>query len=126
MIIVDASVLIAHFAASDRFHSQAESLLIGLVNEQLSAHPLTIAEMLVGAARDGKATARRNDIREIGIEQWTPDADDVIRLAELRARTGAKLPDCCVLSAAIATNGAVATFDEKLGRAARQLGLDTV
>jgi predicted nucleic acid-binding protein len=47
-------------------------------------------------------------------------------LAELRVRTGLKLPDCCVLDVALQHRAAVATFDDRLARVARDLGLDVV
>ena len=45
------------------------------------------------------------------------------RLAVLKAGTGLKLPDCCVLLAAEQTHGAVATFNDRLANAATGRGL---
>ena len=42
------------------------------------------------------------------------DADARARLAALRAGTGLKLPDCCVLLAAEQMQARVATFDDRL------------
>lgn len=51
-----------------------------------------------------------------------PDAAP--RLAELRADTNLKLPDCCVLLAARdAPAQAILTFDERLAGVAERLGL---
>jgi predicted DNA-binding protein (UPF0278 family) len=44
-------------------------------------------------------------------------------LAQLRADTALKLPDCCALLAAQEQEGAVASFDTRLLEAARGLGL---
>jgi rRNA-processing protein FCF1 len=41
----------------------------------------------------------------------------------LRAGTGLKLPDCCVLLAAQDHDGIVASFDKDLAQRARELGL---
>lgn len=49
-----------------------------------------------------------------------------LRLARLRVNSRLKLPDCCVLSAAIATRSRIATFDGRLASAARELGLQVV
>lgn len=50
--------------------------------------------------------------------------DAPVRLATLRAETGLKLPDCCVLLAAQDAGAeAVLTFDEPLGREVERLGL---
>jgi len=45
------------------------------------------------------------------------------RLSQLRAESGVKLPDCCVLLAAMQTEGTVITFDDALTKAATRLGL---
>jgi len=43
-----------------------------------------------------------------------------LRLAELRAASGLKLPDCCVLDIAISNHASLATFDDALAVAARR------
>jgi predicted DNA-binding protein (UPF0278 family) len=47
------------------------------------------------------------------------------RLAQLRADSRYKLPDCCVLLAAQEHNGAIVSFDSALIDAAHSLGLST-
>ncbi|MGH9122899.1 MAG: PIN domain-containing protein [Acidimicrobiales bacterium] len=44
-------------------------------------------------------------------------------MAELRASTGLKLPDCCVLDVAIHHQASLATFDTTLASAARHRGV---
>jgi predicted nucleic acid-binding protein len=44
-------------------------------------------------------------------------------LAGLRAATGLKLPDCCVLLAAEQVGGGLGTFDDRLATAARERGV---
>ena len=63
-------------------------------------------------------TAARRDVTSVGLVDDAP-----ARLAVLRAGTGPKLPDCCVLLAAEQTRGAVATFDDRLANAATEHGL---
>jgi predicted nucleic acid-binding protein len=54
-----------------------------------------------------------------------PDAAE--RLARLRAGTGLKLSDCCVLLAAQQSSAeAVATFDDRLAAAARKFTFDVL
>jgi predicted DNA-binding protein (UPF0278 family) len=48
------------------------------------------------------------------------------RLAQLRADTGCKLPDCCVLLAAEECDGTVASFDVGLTSAAAAMNLATL
>lgn len=123
MIVVDASVLIAHFDSSDAHHDLAETLLLAAVGEPLAASPLTLAETLVGPARAGHLERATAALRQLGVRSVGLDDDAPSHLAMLRAGTGLKLPDCCVLLAAEQTQGAVATFDASLAAAVRDRGL---
>lgn len=58
-----------------------------------------------------------------GLQIANFSADAAVQLASLRARTGRRMPDCCVLLAAAHTGGAVLTFDEKLRGSAAELGI---
>lgn len=124
MIILDASVLIAHLDATDAFHAQAEDLLRRHRDSSLGASPITMAETLVGPARAGRLDAALKAIDRLGVETITLPEDAPSRLATLRARTSLKLPDCCVLLAARPTDAnpperaSIATFDDHLRTAA--------
>ncbi|HEX2299337.1 MAG TPA: type II toxin-antitoxin system VapC family toxin [Pseudonocardiaceae bacterium] len=125
MIVLDASVLIAHFDSTDAHHDRAGELLL-LAAEQdqsLGASPITLAKVLVGPARTGRlaqAAAALDQLRVCAVD-LPPDAP--LRLAALRAGTKLTLPDCCVLLAADQAGDAVATFDDQLADAARTHGL---
>jgi len=124
VIVLDASVLIAHFESTDAHHRRATQLLVEAAGESLSASPLTLAEVLVGPARTGKLDAARTAIRDLEIANIALSDDAPVRLATLRAATGLRLPDCCVLLAAETAEGAeVATFDARLATAARNRDL---
>jgi predicted nucleic acid-binding protein len=115
VIVLDASVLIAHLDARDAHHADATELLLDVARERLGASVITIAEVLVGPARAGKAEDAESALQELGVEQVALDAGAAAELAGLRASTGLKLPDCCVLMAARAVEAAaVATFDDAL------------
>lgn len=125
MIVLDASVLIAHLDGSDRHHARARSLLEANSGEPLGANPITLAETLVSPARagrlgDAEAALQRLSVRELPLQEGAPG-----RLAEMRAEVGLKMPDCCVLLAAQDHEGIVASFDSDLLSAARKLGLQT-
>lgn len=125
MIVVDAGVLIAHLDERDAQHVRAAKRLLEWAEHPLGCSPLTLAEVLVGPARHGRLDAARNAIEELGVHEIALAANAAFRLASLRAETGLKLPDCCVLLAAEdATAAAVLTFDDRLARAAAQLGFD--
>lgn len=123
MIVLDASVLIAHLDGSDRHHRKARALLEANSSEPFGASPITLAETLVSPARagrleDAEAALRRLEVEELPLRTGAPP-----RLAAMRAEVGLKMPDCCVLLAAQDHEGTVASFDSRLQAAARKLGL---
>lgn len=120
MIALDASVLIAHLNPRDVHHQLATGLLADASPGPMLVHTLTLAEVLVGGVRVGRGVLMRDDLRAAGVDVARHDADEALRLAELRATTGLKLPDCCVLHVAAHHRGSLATFDDPLAAAARQ------
>jgi len=124
MIVLDASVLIAHLDEHDAHHEAASRLLLDIPESELAASPITIAEVLVGPARTGRLSQARALMDAMGVREVALRSDAATSLAILRAETALKLPDCCVLLAAKdAPARAVATFDERLAQAARRAGL---
>jgi predicted nucleic acid-binding protein len=126
VIVFDASVLIAYLDAEDAQHHKAEAMLAREIDDEFAANPLTLAEVLVGPARTGRLDAARSALRELEIAEQSFPADTAVRLARLRADTGLRMPDCCVLLAAQDTAARLATFDERLIRGAEELGLDAL
>lgn len=124
MIILDASVLIAHLDGDDVFHPRARRLLLDVVGLPLRASPMTVAEALVAPTREGLLDHARARLAELAVREIPLPADASTRLAVLRKETGCKLPDCCVLLTAEQVGGAVATFDARLAGAARDRHLD--
>ena len=51
------------------------------------------------------------------------DAEEPLRLAELRVSTGLTLPDCAVLDVAVFHQASLATFDTALATHARKRGV---
>lgn len=125
MIVLDASVLIAHFDGSDAHHAEAKLLLESTDGEPLGASAITLAETLVSPARAGRLDDAQNALERLGVDELTLGENAPGRLAQLRAETSLKLPDCCVLLAAQEHTGAVASFDSGLLAAARDLALET-
>jgi len=123
VIVLDACVLIAHFDAEDALHEDAKNLLRSVADEPFRASPLTQAEVLVGPARAGRLDRAVAALAQLDIRTVAMETDAPMRLAMLRAETGLKLPDCCVLLAAEQVGDAqVATFDDQLYAVARQRG----
>lgn len=123
MIVLDASVLIAHFESADRHHTAATDLLATHASDQFASSVVTLAEVYVGATRAGQADHLDRLLARLDVESLDLPADSARRLGELRATTHLKMPDCCILYTAEHHGAAIATFDEKLADRAIELGL---
>ena len=126
MIVLDANVVIAFFDPNDRHHHRAAALLSDHAAEGFRMHPLTLGEVLVGAVRVGRGNQRFGELKSLGVVAQLPDTSEPLILAELRATTGLRMPDCCVLAAAQQESLPIATFDKQLTSAAQSLGLETL
>lgn len=114
MIVVDASVLIAFLDPADAHHAVAVELL-GDATPPMIVHPITAAEVLVAPVRRGIADDVWADLVAIGVEIDRMPVDPM-QLARLRAETGCRMPDCCVLASAAAYGAPLATFVDRLRR----------
>jgi predicted nucleic acid-binding protein len=123
LIVLDASVLIAHFETADDHHDRAKVLLDELAERSFAISVLTLAEVLVMPTRSNQLDVPNAALRRLGLTPIALDIQDVEHLARLRASTDLKLPDCCVILAAEKANGDVATFDGRLAEAASERGL---
>lgn len=124
MIALDASVIIAFLNGSDVHHDRAAELIDAGLDGGFTMHRMTIAEVLVGAVRQKRGTQLLRELEALGVTQTAPE--NPIALAELRASTGLRMPDCCVLEAALQAAAPLATFDSSLARAAARLGLEVL
>jgi len=122
VIILDASVLIAHLDGNDSHHDLAVGLLTRIGTQELAASALSLAEVLVGPTRAGFPDRALAALQQLGVTGIPINADSAVRLASLRAETGMKLPDCCVLLAAQESSAKLATFDARLAKIARDRG----
>jgi predicted nucleic acid-binding protein len=123
VIVMDACVLIAFFNAADAHHDRARLVLRETAGHERAASPITLAEVLVGPARTGRLDEARDALDKLRITQVAIGLDAPSRLARLRADTGLKLPDCCVVLAALdGAAQAIATLDDRLAAASRDLG----
>ena len=58
---------------------------------------------------------------ELEVQELAFPADTGVRLAQLRALTGLRMPDCCVLLSAQDAGASLASFDTRLTQAAQAL-----
>jgi predicted nucleic acid-binding protein len=126
VIVLDASVLIAHLDGRDIHHERATRLLTDSGVELLGASTISLAETLVAPARAGRLAEANEAIERLGVVELDVGREGPSRLAQLRVETGCKLPDCCVLLAAQERDGTVASFDAGLTSAAADLNLATL
>jgi predicted nucleic acid-binding protein len=123
VIVLDASVLIAHFDARDAQHDRALATLAATGSEELGASVITLAECLVGPARAGRLDRARTALRDLGVSELGLAVDSSTALAQLRAQTNLRLPDCCVLECALRTHASLLTFDDRLAKRAPDVGV---
>ncbi|MDQ1631247.1 MAG: hypothetical protein QOC80_1219 [Frankiaceae bacterium] len=123
MIVLDASVLIAYLDSDDALHADARALLEAAADEELVVSTITLAEVLVGPARQGVEQRVLAALQEIAAIAVPLPPSAATQLASLRIETGLKLPDCCVLLLAVHNHGRIASFDSRLNREASRLGI---
>ena len=126
MIVLDASVLIAYLDRKDSQHGAAEMLLAREIDDDFGVSTLTLAEVLVAPARTGRTERILTALHELDVEELPLPAGAAIRLAQLRASSGLKMHDCCVLLAAADAQGRLASFDGRLARAAEAIGVSVL
>jgi predicted nucleic acid-binding protein len=125
MIALDASVLLALINSKDKHNLLARALTQSYMRPYL-VHEINLAEVLVHAAHLGKQEVILNRLRLVMSVAGSSGEAGALRLAQLRATTSLRLPDCCALDAAREAGVALATFDRKLAEKARALGLEVV
>ena len=123
MIVLDASVLIAHLDGRDVHHERATQLLAESGGERLGASTISLAETLVAPARSGRLADATAALERLSVTELPLGDKASEHLAQLRADAGCKLPDCCVLLAAREHRATIASFDAALIDAAGALGL---
>ncbi len=120
MITLDASVVIAHLCPLDPHHQAATEYLRGSAELGFVIHSLNLTEVLVGGVKAGRGQEMLTDLKAIGIVVADRRDGEPLRLANLRASSGLKLPNCCALDTALTTASTLATFDDALAKAAPQ------
>lgn len=124
MIVLDASVLIGYLDAGDAHHARAVALLTREIDDDFAVNLLTLAEILVAPTRAGRADMVLGILDDLGVETLQFPPDSAVVLAQLRAETLLTMPDCCVLLSARAQQARLASFDERVAKAARAMGLE--
>ena len=123
LVVLDAGALIALHDDSDQHHSWALTMFIDTVDAVLSMSVLTFAEVLVHPTKAGNQVQFQDSIHGLKIRVQALTEEQAPSLAQLRAKTGLKMPDAVVLSLAVSSNAEIATTDKTLASKAREYGL---
>jgi predicted nucleic acid-binding protein len=125
VIVLDASVLIAVLTPEDEHHRVALAMFTRAVGaaEDFFVNTVTLAEALVLPTQQGRVEEQSIAIAELGVVEVPFPRSAAHTLARLRVDTGLKLPDCIVLLTALDQRGTLATFDDRLRRAALDQGV---
>jgi predicted nucleic acid-binding protein len=128
-LILDADVLIGALDEHDPHHTRARELFTRWHHDQgqvvISAVNLT--EVLVAPSSDtSKLTAARRAISALGVTVHQPSEAVAVEAARLRQRYPVSLPDGYCLATAKHSNSTLASFDQKILRAAQIEGVTIV
>jgi predicted nucleic acid-binding protein len=89
----------------------------------LVVNTVTLAECLVLPTRQDRVALTVTKLVALGVVEVPFPAGAAQRIARLRVDTGLALPDCIVLLTALDQRGTLATFDDRLRRAALDQGV---
>lgn len=126
MIVLDAGVVIALLDPDDAHHESAHELVRTHLDDDLLINPINLAEALVRPAQTGRLSLTLSTLTNLGLTATDLPPQPAARLAEIRAATGSKMPDCCALLTAEQEGAMLATFDLRLQASARLLGVPLV
>ncbi|MHB8643138.1 MAG: type II toxin-antitoxin system VapC family toxin [Gaiellaceae bacterium] len=99
LIILDASVVIAHLDPDDALHPSATSALLEHAGDDLRLPASAYAESLVDPARRGRLDEARDALSALQLQIVPIDGPLAERAASLRAyERGLRLPDALVLA----------------------------
>jgi predicted nucleic acid-binding protein len=121
IVVADASALIALLDTGHVHNERAIEQFAEL--EAWVIHPVTLAEVLVHPASQGREVAETAmlDLFEVGMVLRQSIVDPVM-LAEMRVTTRLKMPDCLVMMLAVEIDAErVLTFDDRLDTVASKL-----
>lgn len=99
LIVLDASVLIAHLDPADAMHRPAAAAVREHCDDDLRLPTSAYSEYLVDAARAGEIDAAREAVGRLGVTLAPIDGAIAEAAARLRARSSSlRLPDALVLA----------------------------
>ena len=120
--LLDADVLIGALDGNDRHHLRARELLTKWRDDQdaCAVSVVNLTEVLIAPSADvAKLAAAREAIAALGITVHQPNEAIGVEAARLRQRHPISLPDAYCLATAKQTRSTLASFDQKILKAAK-------
>jgi predicted nucleic acid-binding protein len=122
-LLIDADVLIGALDGHDAHHARARALFSGWHQDQdeVAISVVNLTEVLIAPSVDAAkfATARRA-IATLGVVVHQPNEAIAVDAARLRQRHPVSLPDGYCLATAKHTGATLASFDQKILKAAKR------
>jgi predicted nucleic acid-binding protein len=125
-VVLDADVVIGALDGSDPHHAQARRLFVGWErrDDTRLISVVNLTEVLVGPAADRqRLLAAREAIGVLGVAIQQPSEPIGVDAARLRGAHPISLPDAYCLATARHANASLASFDDKVLRAAEREGI---
>jgi len=122
-IVLDADVLIGALDGNDPHHTQARTLFRGWERQEATRliSVVNLTEVLVAPAADRRRLrAAREALAALDVAIHQPSEAIGVEAARLRNAHPISLPDAYCLATARSTEATVASFDEKVLRAAER------
>ena len=124
-MILDSSALIASLNPNDSHFSEVWEKMSA--SNSIQIHEVSLAESLVRAHTSNTVEQVMHVFKGIGATLVSSAGlQGALRVAEIRSKTGLPLPDCYVIDAGRETDEKILSFDSKLNRSAKTLGLATI
>jgi predicted nucleic acid-binding protein len=127
-VVLDADVLIGALDGNDPHHSRARTLFRTWQRQDVTrlVSVVNLTEVLIAPATDRqRLLAAREAIAALGVTIHQPTETVGVAAARLRAAHPISLPDAYCLATARSTEAHLASFDEKVLRAAELEGIAT-
>jgi predicted nucleic acid-binding protein len=128
-LLVDADVLIGALDRNDPHHGRARALFTRWRDDQdaCAVGVVNLTEVLIApSAEASRLAAARAAIAALGVAVHQPNEAIGVEAARLRQRHPISLPDAYCLATAKHTGSALASFDQKILRAANHEGVKVV
>jgi len=126
-VLLDADVLIGALDGNDPHHQRARALFTGWRDAQdlCAISVVNLTEVLIAPSADvAKLAVTREAISALGVTVHQPNEAIAVDAARLRQRHPISLPDAYCLATGKHTNSTIASFDQKILKAATDENID--